>query len=405
VFGGFLNYSSPLTIGPDAPPPGLRIFNNSWVGTLGSNANDNIVLRRADVASESSDLLMIVGVNNSGTSPALLFAQYNGIAVGRDNGAHASNDTPGGLDGPGRMKPELVAPGSATSFSTPVVSACAALLIDAARTDPGLARNPRAERSETIKAVLMAGAEHRAGWTNNPQTSGPQRGVTARPLDDVYGADLVNIDRSHLILTAGEQDASSTPPPAPTIDERGWDYATVAIGASAYYRFRIIEPADDVSILATWHRNVRLSSNQSVPGNFNLTLWRVGPGDVLESLVGDAGLDDFGGGNVVSQSAVDNVEHLYLNDLMPGDYVLEVDRLDATAIYPQWDVAVAWIMPDQPDAILGDLDGDGTVGPADLAQLLSAWGACDECPEDLDGDGSVGPADLAILLGQWGAGG
>lgn len=54
----------------------------------------------------------------------------------------------------------------------------------------------------------------------------------------------------------------------------------------------------------------------------------------------------------------------------------------------------------------GDLDGDGIVGPADLAIVLGNWGPCpappDACIADLDGDGSVGPADLAIILGNWG---
>ena len=55
-------------------------------------------------------------------------------------------------------------------------------------------------------------------------------------------------------------------------------------------------------------------------------------------------------------------------------------------------------------AIPGDLDGDGVVGPADLAVLLGAWGDCPpagDCPADLDGDGVVGAADLAFLLGNW----
>ena len=51
----------------------------------------------------------------------------------------------------------------------------------------------------------------------------------------------------------------------------------------------------------------------------------------------------------------------------------------------------------------GDLNGDGVVGPADLAILLGTWGDCvNECPADFNGDGTVGPADLAILLGNWG---
>ncbi|MCA9291456.1 MAG: S8 family serine peptidase [Phycisphaerales bacterium] len=60
--------------------------------------------------------------------------------------------------------------------------------------------------------------------------------------------------------------------------------------------------------------------------------------------------------------------------------------------------AVLAVLPPTP----GDLDGDGDVDPADLAALLSAWGACPGCPADLDGDGTVGPADLAVLLGNWG---
>lgn len=50
-------------------------------------------------------------------------------------------------------------------------------------------------------------------------------------------------------------------------------------------------------------------------------------------------------------------------------------------------------------SLVGDLDGDGTVGQADLAVLLGAWGGAG--PADLDGDGVVGSSDLAILLGAW----
>jgi hypothetical protein len=54
-------------------------------------------------------------------------------------------------------------------------------------------------------------------------------------------------------------------------------------------------------------------------------------------------------------------------------------------------------------AVVGDpadLDGDGSVGPADLAILLGGWGG--RGPADLDGGGQVNGADLAILLGAWG---
>ena len=54
----------------------------------------------------------------------------------------------------------------------------------------------------------------------------------------------------------------------------------------------------------------------------------------------------------------------------------------------------------------GDLDGDGSVGGADLAGLLSAWGVCPleaPCLGDLNLDGVVDGADLPILLAHWGA--
>ena len=50
-----------------------------------------------------------------------------------------------------------------------------------------------------------------------------------------------------------------------------------------------------------------------------------------------------------------------------------------------------------------DLDGNGSVDSADLAQVLGSWGVCAGCPADLDGSGSVDSADLAQILGAWGA--
>lgn len=63
-------------------------------------------------------------------------------------------------------------------------------------------------------------------------------------------------------------------------------------------------------------------------------------------------------------------------------------------------------------ATIGDLeflpaaDGDaGTVGSAELGELLAAWGPCSPgapCLTDLDGDGVTGSGDLGVLLSVWG---
>ncbi len=50
----------------------------------------------------------------------------------------------------------------------------------------------------------------------------------------------------------------------------------------------------------------------------------------------------------------------------------------------------------------GDLDGDGAIGPPDLARLLADWGAAMQSPADLSGNGTVDSADVAILLQNWG---
>jgi hypothetical protein len=53
-------------------------------------------------------------------------------------------------------------------------------------------------------------------------------------------------------------------------------------------------------------------------------------------------------------------------------------------------------------ACTGDLDGDGSVGGADLGTLLGQWGACTGCAGDVNRDGSVNGADIGLLLGAWG---
>jgi enterochelin esterase-like enzyme len=54
-----------------------------------------------------------------------------------------------------------------------------------------------------------------------------------------------------------------------------------------------------------------------------------------------------------------------------------------------------------PCALAEDIDCSGIVDAADLARVLSEWGA-GSGPADLDGSGAVDAADLARVLGAWG---
>lgn len=81
-----------------------------------------------------------------------------------------------------------------------------------------------------------------------------------------------------------------------------------------------------------------------------------------------------------------------------GAKVVEVFFTDGSAGLYSYD-----FNPDT--SILGDLDGDGTVGASDLLSLLVAWGPCSDCADcdaDLDGNCTVGASDLLILLSNWG---
>ncbi|MEC9373589.1 MAG: hypothetical protein VYC34_07085 [Planctomycetota bacterium] len=110
-------------------------------------------------------------------------------------------------------------------------------------------------------------------------------------------------------------------------------------------------------------------------------------------------------------------EELTLNDsltLPPGVYTLEISaRSGAWADiqlfgygFAEYNLALRF---EAGCRAVGDVDGDGVVGPADLAALLGSWGApaCGDntapCPVDLDKDGAVGSGDLGALLGSWGA--
>ena len=114
---------------------------------------------------------------------------------------------------------------------------------------------------------------------------------------------------------------------------------------------------------------------------------------------------------------------------LPGEWKLHFNS-DASEYDPEFEDAPGWnvtaeeipydglnysaIVPIGPYSVLiysqgdeaapeipGDFNGDGTVGGADLAMMLGAWGSTD--PEfDLTDDGLVGGADLTILLGNWG---
>ncbi len=87
-------------------------------------------------------------------------------------------------------------------------------------------------------------------------------------------------------------------------------------------------------------------------------------------------------------------------DVSPGDAVVSLGMFRAGIPAEVTGLTVGPLLACPPTT--PDLDGDGDVDAADLAQLLGSWGPCVCCPADFDVDGTVGASDLAILLGAWG---
>lgn len=329
--------------GSGSTPPlvaGEKIINHSWIGNAG--ANSNAFLRKLDAAIEAQGLIVCAGVNNgSGPLDVALFSHaFNVIAVGRSDGLHHAGNTALSVDGPDRMKPEIVAPAGATSLATPLVSGAAALLVETARTNPNIAANPHAALPEVIKAVLMAGAEHRPGWSNAAIQKGILRGATSTPLDPIFGADQVDVDASHWILTAGEQSAGQSAALALDGLPAGWSEIDIGSGQSRWLRFEVEANKPFVSILAAWNRSVAADYASWSLADIDLELWTVDAQGAPATLLGTPAGTYFARGNVLSDSAFDNVEHLYLSDLAAGEYLLEMRRgLDSL---PNVHAALAW---------------------------------------------------------------
>lgn len=321
-----------------------RVQNNSWIANFVDIFDNGMppnllftaeevatdALRRNDFMINRDDILSIVGVNNgSGSSfPQLLANSYNAIAVGLTSGN--STQGPTTIDLPGRSKPDLVAPKGVTSYATPLVAGSAALLLETAGK-PHLSSNPRASRWQTIKAVLMAGAtKSEFDLTGSTGTTlDDWSRTTTQPLDRRYGAGELNIDNSERILSAGEQEASAVA----DVGLVGWDFDTIEIGETQSYFFDIAAGfTADLSILTTWAREIDFTAG--VSGN---------PATLTPSLANvDLQLFEATGftpGTMVDESVstLDNVEHIFQQDLAAGRYVFQLQSDMA------WDdVAIAW---------------------------------------------------------------
>ena len=321
----------------------------------------------------------MVGLNNGITPmPRLLAQSYNAIAVGRSDGQHSTGLTDIATYGSGRSKPDIVAPRTTTSTATATLSSVATFLHSAVDgTD--------AAKSETMKAILMAGATKSEfpAWSQGFDPVDATKVVA--PLDDTFGAGQVSAYNSY-VITQGGRFAGNVGTPTP-VGSYGWDYQTVTAGAANALNYLITVPAGstakELSILLDWNVDVPTGLNSQTLANFNLSL-----------------KNSFGENLLSSDSSVDNVEHIYLQDLAPGEYTFSVSSNMARDFGLAWRTSLAF---DNPSA---DFDEDGDVDGRDFLAWQQGYGTllnATRAQGDADGDGDVDMDDVLQFQQQYGS--
>jgi hypothetical protein len=381
----------------------VRVVNHSWIGSFGASMDnyDREAIRRMDLMMVRDGVLAVYGENNgAGSARAPMMGDcFNGISVGRSDLQHSVGNTGALSDTPGRMKPEITAPGQFTSFSTPTVGAAAALLFETLR-GPDFSALTNAQRVHLVKAALLGGADRVAAWSNGATTSGANRGVATKPIDAVRGSGDLNVDRAHRIVTGLRVNGAPSATAAETVEPIGWGSAGLVGGGKAYWRFRIWRPAPAFDVTVVWPRAVATNLASYTLANMDLRLQRsFGGGGTQMALEGAAGVATFEGGNVASASTVDNIETIHLTNLQPGEYTLELSRKDAgTGSVTAY---ASWVIDDGVSVAPGDIDGSGTVDFGDIALAMLGFGG-DDALMDMDANGLVDFGDVAIILLSFG---
>jgi hypothetical protein len=243
-------------------------------------------------------------------------------------------DSAGAFTSDGRMKPDVVAPGSAltlanddwegaaadwdnglngTSFAAPHVAGLMAQMLEAGATR-NLSTDPL-----VIKAAILNSADKSVLDKNlnpwQPATMIDMAGVATalQPLDTDSGAGQIHG------LFAAEQYLAGKMTPG-LVDPVGWDLHSVGNGQFVDYT---IDPAliagSSLTATLTWYRHVGRfdDGNGLVDAN---------DGFFLQQSLSNLNLQVLRNGNLIAESisAVDNVEHLFLDLDRSARYTLRV---------------------------------------------------------------------------------
>lgn len=344
-------YSSIITTSTNI---NASVINQSFVFSTQNSTIDRLYDNYAD----RYQTLFVNGLDNGASSTIKSPAtSYNCIAVGREN----LNHSPSPSDG--RSKPDIITPGSATSYATPYVAGSAAILIEAALSPlehGGAGTAADASDIRTIKALLLNGAVKDTSWSH----------TDTQPLDSRRGAGLLNVNNSHLQLQGGQHtptasqtsNIAATYPPSSSQSGnvsslKGWNFSTITTSFSFLnqrdqidnYYFDIssgTSPLYNLTSSLVWHRQ----NGQTNINNLDLILYNANTGDVIEQSI----------------STLDNVEHIHKTELPAGRYVIQVIKRRTSQVSTSEDYALAFdFSPQAPNA------------PSDLTAIAQPYSTID----------------------------
>lgn len=380
-----------------------RVANHSYVGS--APGAESYVLRRVDWLVETDEYLQVVGLGNgAGTSyVAMLGSAYNVIATGRTDGQTQVGSV--ALDETytaGRTRPDLVDPSDYTSTAAPRIASAVAMLAQAGHDNPAWSNDPvstgmtnragilvrNAERSEVLKAALMAGADrvtHDSTSTDLLNYRSSIADQTGNGLDRRYGAGQLNVHNSYWILAGGEQGSTEDGNAGGSVASRGFDYDPAFGGASGSNSTATYPlPVDAKPRLLTAALVWNLDINGGSANNFN-------PAATLHDL--NIEVIDLGGDGspvvVASQSTVENTENIWMIVPAGAQYALRVMPVGSF----RWDYGLAW-------QLLADSDADGAYDEQDNCiyaangPLLPDAGGNSQRDTDGDGYGNICDGDL-----------
>ena len=316
------------TVVPNGMATYSRIVNQSFVGSSGQQY---LLDTYYDNYSALHGTLFVSSAGDGLTVPPIVLPPstcYNGIGVAAYHGASSVGPTPDNR----RAKPDITAPSDTTSYSAPLVSGAAALLLQAGLRGDGGADTNSAADARTIKALLLNGAVKPLDWAA-PSPS---------PLDPRYGAGILNVFNSYRQLAGGKHnyiDSSSgnsgdphtsTAASGNVSSFNGWDFNSITntplTDAVCHYYFNLTNGTDNSLFTATatlvWNRQV----SQNNINDLDLYLYDAVSGNLVAA----------------STSPVDNVEHIFIPALPPGRYDLQVLKNGGATVSPNETYALAF---------------------------------------------------------------